>query len=415
LLQSELFALELVTKELKISPNTTWLGYPKNIEVNGKECASYTVSNVILLARRRKSHVPKEVKDTLKEKKKMLKEKAKIGDNTSNGGDNASSNLEESSLSESEMNENSIHSQLLSTPSVNVGKRSRSPVPFAGKKKKLSKYVKKYDYPKWEPPSITMEQYFQLSQTKTTEEKEEEDEEEEEEEEVNFLTSPVMSSPVSTPHGGSLLSRMFRKKDKKQKNMKPKKKKQKHEKNYSNNSEDINNKSENDDEENNEEDNENEDEKDNDVESSEVVSEKERENSISQTDKEEIEKTFDTKSIYQQSTFVINQAPVHKTMKTFKLMFAISNDFGLTVDEMITILDAAAPASKLVRKLKEFLEIKMPPGFPVQLELPLYNVLKATVTFQNFKEMEIGDEVFVIPEDYLLVDKDNEGIFEHDN
>ncbi|ETO19931.1 ankyrin repeat domain 13C [Reticulomyxa filosa] len=126
-------------------------------------------------------------------------------------------------------------------------------------------------------------------------------------------------------------------------------------------------------------------------------------------------KKFDQKSIYQQSTFAINRAPVKKTMKTFKLMLAISDKFGLTVEEMITILDAAAPTSKLARKLKEFLEIKMPPGFPVQLELPLYHVLKATVTFQNFKEMEVGDDIFAIPEDYLLVDKENVGTFEDDN
>jgi len=229
-----------------------------------------------------------------------------------------------------------------------------------------------------------------------------------------------MASPMTTPRDGSLLSRMFRKKEKKHKNKRKNKANNIHEKN---NSSDIN--EEDNDENDNDNENENENEngnknKDENVngqenENSELSNEKDLENSMSQTENGQISEEFDEKSIYQEPTFVINHAPVHKTMKTFKLMLAITENFGLTVEEMITILDAAAPASKLVRKLKEFLEIKMPSGFPVQLELPLYHILKATVTFQNFKEMEVTDDVFLIPQDYLLVEKDNVSRLEDDN
>jgi len=132
----------------------------------------------------------------------------------------------------------------------------------------------------------------------------------------------------------------------------------------------------------------------------------ENENENNDNDKSPItNREFDNQSEYQPSTFPINLAPVHKSMKSFKLMLIMSEHFGLSVDEMITILDAAASSNKLVKNLKEFLEIKMPPGFPVQLELPLFHVLKATVTFQNFKEMDISDDLFDIPQDYQVVEK----------
>eukprot|EP00486_Rosalina_sp_Unknown_P014030 CAMPEP_0201583762 /NCGR_PEP_ID=MMETSP0190_2-20130828/102056_1 /ASSEMBLY_ACC=CAM_ASM_000263 /TAXON_ID=37353 /ORGANISM="Rosalina sp." /LENGTH=90 /DNA_ID=CAMNT_0048026259 /DNA_START=471 /DNA_END=743 /DNA_ORIENTATION=+ len=84
----------------------------------------------------------------------------------------------------------------------------------------------------------------------------------------------------------------------------------------------------------------------------------------------------------------------------------MTENFGLSIEEILAILEAAAPQSKLAAKLKEFLEIKMPRGFPIQLELPLFHVLKANVTFKNFEHINPTDDIFVIPQDYLLVEKD---------
>ncbi|ETO24072.1 hypothetical protein RFI_13087 [Reticulomyxa filosa] len=438
LLQSELFAPELITADLQITQNTTWLGYPKNVDVNGKECASYTVSNLILLARRRNSHIPKEVKEAIRRKKKLLKEKT-----SSNTDDKSSSHLEVSeneltdSLNDLDIDKSKEQNQSRHLAMPSIRKKSRSPGPFAGKKEKLSKYVKRYDYPNWMPPSISMEQYFHLlkpSMDISTHvgknpslqiSEDRKDEDDNENTEVNFFTNPVMESPMTTPRGGSLLSRVFQKKKKGHKHKSSSqlahrpRKKSSNASLHSHDNEDSTSNNNN----NNNEDDENDNDNDNDNEHSEVSSERDWENSTSRTENDDVAAVFDEKSIYQQSTFVINQAPIRKTMKTFKLMLATSNDFGLTVDEMLTILEAAAPASfvfffsfcKLVRKLKEFLEIKMPSGFPVQLELPLYHVLKATVTFQNFKEMEIDEDIFAIPQDYLLVEKDNVNDFQDDN
>ena len=52
----------------------------------------------------------------------------------------------------------------------------------------------------------------------------------------------------------------------------------------------------------------------------------------------------------------------------------------------------------------------MPKGFPIQLELPLFHVLKAVVTFQNFKHINPDNKIFAIPDDYLLVEKKKNNI-----
>jgi len=121
-----------------------------------------------------------------------------------------------------------------------------------------------------------------------------------------------------------------------------------------------------------------------------------------------VNETFDE---LQKDTFIVNPAPTHQTQRTFKLNLAMCDNFGLTVNEIIAILEAAAPRSKLALKLKEFLQIKMPPGFPIELELPLFHVLKAIVTFQNFQYMTIPNDIFAIPNDYRLVEKDNNSNF----
>merc|ERR1712083_733767 len=102
-------------------------------------------------------------------------------------------------------------------------------------------------------------------------------------------------------------------------------------------------------------------------------------------------------------TFPVNPAQCQMTTKAFKLNLAMTEHFGLSIEEILAILEAAAPQSKLAAKLKQFLEIKMPRGFPIQLEMPLFHVLKAKVTFQNFEHINPDDELFAIPDDYKLV------------
>lgn len=40
-------------------------------------------------------------------------------------------------------------------------------------------------------------------------------------------------------------------------------------------------------------------------------------------------------------------------------------------------------ASPLISKLKDFITMQLPAGFPIKVEIPLYHVLNACITFGN--------------------------------
>ena len=52
--------------------------------------------------------------------------------------------------------------------------------------------------------------------------------------------------------------------------------------------------------------------------------------------------------------------------KAFKATLAMSEDFPLTIDALLNVLEVIAPF-KQFSKLREFVECKLPPGFPVKI------------------------------------------------
>jgi hypothetical protein len=64
---------------------------------------------------------------------------------------------------------------------------------------------------------------------------------------------------------------------------------------------------------------------------------------------------------------ILGRTPVSKlSSKNFKATLAMSQDFPLTIDALIDLLEVIAPF-KQFKKLREFVEIKLPPGFPVKI------------------------------------------------
>ncbi|TKR62334.1 hypothetical protein L596_026315 [Steinernema carpocapsae] len=57
---------------------------------------------------------------------------------------------------------------------------------------------------------------------------------------------------------------------------------------------------------------------------------------------------------------------VKSNSKTFKACVAVSEQFPLSVDVLVDILEVIAPFKHL-NKLRRFCEVKLPPGFPVKL------------------------------------------------
>ncbi|RVE61753.1 hypothetical protein OJAV_G00175800 [Oryzias javanicus] len=85
--------------------------------------------------------------------------------------------------------------------------------------------------------------------------------------------------------------------------------------------------------------------------------------------------------------------------KNFKATVAMSQDFPLGIESLLNVLEVVAPF-KHFNKLREFVQMKLPPGFPVKLDIPVLPTITATVTFQEFRYDEFEESIFVIPAEY---------------
>lgn len=75
--------------------------------------------------------------------------------------------------------------------------------------------------------------------------------------------------------------------------------------------------------------------------------------------------------------------------------------FPLTIEKILPLLEVIGmDNNRLVGKLKEFLEFKLPPGFPIRANIPVYPSLSADVTFVNYDAQRIfADDMFDIPDE----------------
>lgn len=86
--------------------------------------------------------------------------------------------------------------------------------------------------------------------------------------------------------------------------------------------------------------------------------------------------------------------PKEMTIKTqkFKANLWLSDNYPLSLQEQIMpIVDLMAISSTHFAKLKDFITLQLPAGFPVKIEIPLFHVLNARITFGNI--FGLDDEV----------------------
>ncbi|XP_023441905.1 ankyrin repeat domain-containing protein 13C isoform X3 [Dasypus novemcinctus] len=88
-----------------------------------------------------------------------------------------------------------------------------------------------------------------------------------------------------------------------------------------------------------------------------------------------------------------------ESKKSFKATIAMSQEFPLRIESLLNVLEVIAPF-KHFNKLREFVQMKLPPGFPVKLDIPVFPTITATVTFQEFRYDEFDGSIFTIPDDY---------------
>uniref|UniRef100_A0A8C5H683 Ankyrin repeat domain-containing protein n=1 Tax=Gouania willdenowi TaxID=441366 RepID=A0A8C5H683_GOUWI len=78
--------------------------------------------------------------------------------------------------------------------------------------------------------------------------------------------------------------------------------------------------------------------------------------------------------------------PTELTSKVqrFKATLWLSETHPLSLAEQVTpIIDLMAISNAHFAKLRDFITLRLPPGFPVKIEIPLFHVLNARVTFSN--------------------------------
>lgn len=89
-----------------------------------------------------------------------------------------------------------------------------------------------------------------------------------------------------------------------------------------------------------------------------------------------------------------------ESAKGFKATLAMSKDFPLTVQTLLDVLEVVAPF-KHFAKLREFITMKLPPGFPVKIDIPILPTVTATVTFQKFEfRSSFPEAMFEIPANF---------------
>jgi len=103
---------------------------------------------------------------------------------------------------------------------------------------------------------------------------------------------------------------------------------------------------------------------------------------------------------------VLGRTPKCKeSSRAFKATVAMSEDFPLTVDMLLNVLEVIAPQFKHFQKLRDFIEMKLPPGFPVKVDIPVLPTVSARVTFHDFEWKEnadnrLSDDLFSVPTGY---------------
>ncbi|KAG4071079.1 hypothetical protein HA402_002751 [Bradysia odoriphaga] len=89
-----------------------------------------------------------------------------------------------------------------------------------------------------------------------------------------------------------------------------------------------------------------------------------------------------------------------ESSKAFRATVAMSRDFPLNVEMLLNVLEVIAPF-KHFSKLREFVTMKLPSGFPVKIDIPILPTVSAKITFQKFEFRDnISPELFEVPQHF---------------
>ncbi|KAL3334255.1 hypothetical protein AABB24_030808 [Solanum stoloniferum] len=84
--------------------------------------------------------------------------------------------------------------------------------------------------------------------------------------------------------------------------------------------------------------------------------------------------------------------------KGLRPILLLTPDFPLKTEELLPLLDILANKVKAIRRLRELLTTKLPPGtFPVKVAIPIVPTIRVLVTFTKFEELQPVEEFSTPP------------------
>ncbi|XP_068669122.1 uncharacterized protein [Aristolochia californica] len=82
-------------------------------------------------------------------------------------------------------------------------------------------------------------------------------------------------------------------------------------------------------------------------------------------------------------------------VKSLRPSVWLTEQFPLKIEELLPLLDILANKVKAVRRLRELLTTKFPPGtFPVKVAIPVVPTVRVVVTFNKFVNMDASEQFF---------------------
>lgn len=85
--------------------------------------------------------------------------------------------------------------------------------------------------------------------------------------------------------------------------------------------------------------------------------------------------------------------------KYFKASICVTDNCPIQIKQLLDILEVVAPY-KHFHKLRQFVDLKLPAGFPVKLDIPVFPTITAIVTLDKYERQVTPASKFLIPRDY---------------
>eukprot|EP00126_Sphaerothecum_destruens_P011272 Sdes_comp20886_c0_seq1m17944 len=101
---------------------------------------------------------------------------------------------------------------------------------------------------------------------------------------------------------------------------------------------------------------------------------------------------------------IFSAIKVKITKKSMNSTLWVCDDFPLKLETVVKLLTIISASDPRIEKLQDFLTTKLPEGFPIQLDIPVFPTTSATITFKTFLEAPLLQDLFTLPDNYQQED-----------